>query len=67
MGITTGIWITEEDEEEAAALMEEWEKQGCTYKEVETKIAALSHHLEKCRRKRETEPFKAYRETNVRD
>ena len=67
MGLTRGIWITEEHEREAEALMKEWEKQGCTYKEVETKIAALSHYFEKCCREREKEPFKSYRNATVRN
>ena len=52
------IWITKDNEKEAAELMKEWEKQGCTYEDVEIKLAALNSYFSKCKKTMIKQPFK---------
>ncbi|MDE7183810.1 MAG: hypothetical protein K2O40_04865 [Lachnospiraceae bacterium] len=54
------IWITEAHRQEAAELMKKWEEQGCTYEEVETKIAALNSCFSKCKEAIDKQPFKMF-------
>ena len=51
-------WISDEDYEEAKDIMKKWEAQGCTYADIEIKIAALSSCFSKCKKQLDNELFK---------
>ena len=52
------FWISDGDYEEAKEIMKKWEAQGCTYADIETKIAALSSYFSRCKKQLDNEPFK---------